>query len=90
MEEDNKLCLNLYKVRDAMRRNEISRKDLGEAIGMKDPHTIAYYFKHPDRIRLSHVTAIAQVLGCTPYLYDEFVVRIKNDDEFDKMISGGN
>ena len=64
----------------------ITKTELGRRIGMKDPHTISYYFKHPDKIRLNHVTAIAKELGSTPYQYDEYVVRVRNSEEFQKLI----
>lgn len=88
MSQSNKLCLNLYEVREKMRLRELSKKELGRLIGMKDPHTIAYYFQHPDKIRLSHVSAIAAVLGSSPYQYDEFVLRVNSDEEFDRLVRG--
>lgn len=88
MTNNNKLCLNLRKVRKDMRRKHLTMKELGSMIGMKDPHTISFYFRNPDRIRLNHVTAIAAALGSTPYQYDEYVVRVRNSEEYDKLVNG--
>lgn len=88
MEDNSMLCLNLRKVRKGMRQKRLTQKELANAIGMKDPHTISYYFKNPEKIRLIHVTAIAEALGSTAYQYDEYVVRVRNTEEYQKLIEG--
>lgn len=82
-----RICLNLYKVRERMERQGITKRALSKDIGMKDYHTLSYYFKRPDRIRLEHVTAIAEVLGCSSFPEDEYILRTRNDEEFEKMIN---
>lgn len=88
MQNKYKLCLNLNAVRERMRTLEMSKKELGQKIGMKDPHTIAYYFEHPDRIRLNHVTAIAATLGAQPYTYEDYIVRVSSDKELADLVEG--
>lgn len=88
MKETSRLCLNLHKVRIRMRELHLTKSELGNMIGMKDLHTVSYYFKNPDRIRLNHVTAIAEALGSTPYQYEEFVLRVRDEEEYQKLIHG--
>ena len=87
-EKKSRLCLNLYHVREKMKSKHLTKKALSKDIGMKDYHTLSYYFENPDKIRLNHVTAIAAVLGSSPYQYDEFIIRINSDDEFRNLVSG--
>lgn len=88
-ENTSRLCLNLREVREKMRNKGFTKKSLSKEIGMKDYHTLTYYFEHPDKIRLNHVTAIAAVLGSSPYQYDEFVIRINSDEEFNSLVAAG-
>ena len=88
MNYENVLCLNLHIVREGMREKKLTKKEFGRRIGMKDPHTVAYYFEHPDKVKLSHITAIAKELESEPFQYVDYVIRVRNRHEFEKLVSG--
>lgn len=87
MADECRLCLNLNMVRREMAERKMSKKDLCNQIGIKDQHTLNYYFNNPDRIKLNTITAIAKALGAKSYTFDDYVVRITSDEEYERLVS---
>ena len=84
MDDQARLCLNVTEVKQKMKKEGLSIKDLAFLMG-RDEHTVSRYFRQPDKIKLEDITAMGGALKMNAIEYDGLIRTAHNEEDYIRL-----